>query len=72
MWVRRYGNLLLLALLITLLLPNCTRTQNGSTQTPAHSAIIVVRAARMLDVSTGRIVKDASVIVEGERVAAVG
>jgi imidazolonepropionase-like amidohydrolase len=62
---------LLLALLATLSLPNCARTQNR--QTPAQAPTrLVVRAARMLDARAGRIVNDAVVVVEGERVAAVG
>jgi imidazolonepropionase-like amidohydrolase len=61
---------LLLALLITLSLPNCARTQNrpaGTTNTR-----LVIRAARMLDARGGRVINDAVVVVEGERVAAVG
>jgi imidazolonepropionase-like amidohydrolase len=61
---------LLLALLITLSLPNCARTQNrpaGTTNT--H---LVIRAARMLDARGGRVINNAFVVVEGDRITAVG
>ncbi|HEX8147212.1 MAG TPA: amidohydrolase family protein [Pyrinomonadaceae bacterium] len=61
---------LLLALLVTLSLPNCARTQTR----PAASSDtrLVIRAARMLDPRAGRVINDAAVVVEGERVTAVG
>jgi imidazolonepropionase-like amidohydrolase len=37
----------------------------------ADAAPIVVRAARMLDVTTGRLVQNATVVVEGDRITAV-
>ncbi|MDT5269074.1 MAG: hypothetical protein QOH49_1260 [Acidobacteriota bacterium] len=61
---------LLLALLITLSLPNCARTQNkpaGTTNTR-----LVIRAARMLDARGGRVMTNAVVVVEGDHVTAVG
>jgi imidazolonepropionase-like amidohydrolase len=61
---------LLLALLITLSPPNCARTQDKPAATT--NPRLVIRAARMLDVRAGRIINDAFVIVEGDRVAAVG
>lgn len=61
---------LLLAFLVTLSLPSCARTQNN----PAGTADtrIVIRAARMLDARGGRVINDALVIIEGERIALVG
>jgi imidazolonepropionase-like amidohydrolase len=44
----------------------------GLAQRPAApSATIVVRAARMLDVTTGRMLRNATVVVTGDRIAAV-
>ncbi|MBV9926845.1 MAG: amidohydrolase family protein [Acidobacteria bacterium] len=60
---------LLLALLVTLSLPNCARTQNRPAPTPTR---LVVRAARMFDARAGRIVGDAVVILEGDHIAAAG
>jgi imidazolonepropionase-like amidohydrolase len=37
----------------------------------AKQAIVVVRAARMLDVTTGEMLRDRAVVVEGERIRAV-
>ena len=65
----RFFNLLL-ALLITLSLPNCARTQNKPTGTT--NMRLVIRAARMLDPRGGRIMTNAVVLVEGDRVVAVG
>src|ERR1051326_7749004 len=70
MRARRSINLLL-ALLLSFVFPNCARTQTALTaQTPA--ARVVIRAARMLDVSTGQEVKDGVVIVEGYKIVAAG
>lgn len=63
---------LLLALLLSFVLPNCTRTQTVGTQTQASAARVVLRAARMLDVSTGQELKDGVIVVEGERIVAAG
>jgi imidazolonepropionase-like amidohydrolase len=41
-------------------------------QTPAAQRIVVLHAARMLDVAGGRIVAPGEVLVEGERIVAVG
>ncbi len=61
---------LLLALVVTLTLPGCARTQNR----PAAAADtrLVIRAARMFDARAGAVVENAVVVVEGERVAAAG
>src|SRR5437764_2275235 len=69
MRLRRFGNSLL-ALLLLLSLPTCTRTQNATTQTRA--ALLALRAARMFDPTSGQTLKDAVIIVEGDKVAAVG
>ncbi|MFL6331730.1 MAG: amidohydrolase family protein [Pyrinomonadaceae bacterium] len=61
---------LLLALLVTLSLPNCARTQNHPAPTP--DTRLVVRAARMLDPRDGRILSDAVVVVEGDHITAAG
>lgn len=61
---------LLLALLVTLSLPNCARTQNKTAGTA--DTRFVIRAARMLDARAGRVINDAVVVVEGDRVSAVG
>src|SRR5437763_12599332 len=60
----------LLALLLLLSLPTCTRTQNATQQ--AHPALLALRAARMLDPTSAQTIKDAVIIVEGDKVAAVG
>ena len=38
----------------------------------AASSSIVLRAARMLDVKTGAVIKSATVVVKGERIVAAG
>jgi len=40
-------------------------------QPPASPARVVLRAARMLDVESGRIIQNARVVVEGDKIAAV-
>jgi imidazolonepropionase-like amidohydrolase len=65
----RFRNLLL-ALLTLLAFSNCTRTQVATSKPAAER--IFIRAARMLDLRSGRIIRDALIVVEGERVAAVG
>lgn len=65
----RFFNLLL-TLLITLSLPGCARTQ--SRPAGAADARLVVRAARMLDARSGRVVNGAVVVVEGDRITAAG
>ena len=69
MRLRRFGNYLL-ALLLLLSLPTCTRTQNATTQTRA--SLLALRAARMFDPTSGQTIKDAVIIVEGDKVVAVG
>ncbi|HKG13323.1 MAG TPA: amidohydrolase family protein [Pyrinomonadaceae bacterium] len=75
---RRHLNILL-ALLLPFLLPNCARTQDASATTQRRDAAatttqtrVYVRAARMFDSNAGRVVADAVVVIEGERVAQVG
>ena len=43
-----------------------------ATSAAGRAEIVVLRAARLLDVRTGRITRDAAVVVEGERIRAVG
>src|SRR5205085_12135157 len=69
MRLRRCGNRLL-ALLLLLSLPTCTRTQNATQQ--AHAAPLVLRAAHMFDPTSGQTIRDVVIIVEGDKVAAVG
>jgi imidazolonepropionase-like amidohydrolase len=64
------GGRLSFALLLVLTLPTCTRNQEANR--PPAGGVVVVRAARMLDVRSGQVVADAVVVVEGERVAAAG
>src|ERR1043165_966885 len=60
----------LLLLSIALSLPACTQAQKSEkAQAPDR---IAIRAARMLDVTRGQIINDAVIIVEGERITAVG
>jgi imidazolonepropionase-like amidohydrolase len=64
-----FGNRLF-ALLLLLSLPTCTRPQNANR--PARAERLALRAARMLDVTSGQIVNGAVVLVEGEKVTAAG
>jgi imidazolonepropionase-like amidohydrolase len=75
---RRHFNLLF-ALLLPFLLPDCTNTQNASAPTrqrpaatPTTQGRVYVRAARMFDPASGRVIADAVVALDGERVAQVG
>ena len=66
---------LLLSLLLPFILPNCARTKDAHARQSATSATparVYVRAARMFDSASGRVINDAVVVVEGERVAQVG
>jgi imidazolonepropionase-like amidohydrolase len=78
MQFRRHFNLLL-ALLLPFLLPDCANTQNASAPPQQRAATtsttqgrVYVRAARMFDANAGRVIADAVVVLEGERVAQVG
>jgi imidazolonepropionase-like amidohydrolase len=60
----------LLILSIAFSLPACTQAQKAEkAQAPER---IAIRAARMLDVTRGQLINDAVIIVEGERITAVG
>jgi imidazolonepropionase-like amidohydrolase len=61
MMVRKLSRLLLLALLVLCL----------GAPAAAEDGVIVLRAARMLDVESGRVIQDAVVAVEGDRIQAV-
>src|SRR5437588_182203 len=69
MWARRFGNRLL-AFLLLLSLPTCTRPQNANR--PARAERFALRAARMLDVTSGQVVNGAVILVEGDKVSAAG
>jgi imidazolonepropionase-like amidohydrolase len=60
----------LLALLLLLSLPNCTRPQSANR--PAPAGHLALRAARMLDVASGQVINNAVILVEGDKVAAAG
>ena len=63
--------LLFLAALILALSPP-TFAQKQSTDNSKPSVQIAIRAARLLDVKTGALINNAVVLVEGERISAVG
>ena len=44
---------------------------SGAQATPANPAPVVVRAARMLDVASGQMLRNATVVVTGDRITAV-
>ena len=56
--------------LLSLLLALVVNAAGQSTPAPSHS--IVLHAARLLDVKTGRILKPGEILVEGDRIAEVG
>jgi imidazolonepropionase-like amidohydrolase len=57
---------------LVVLVAAVTSTQTGGAQQPPSPATtIVLRAARMLDVESGRIVPNARIVVEGNRIGAV-
>lgn len=60
-----------LAVLILTLSPP-TFAQKQSSQKPKQPLQTAIRAARLLDVKTGVLINDAVVLVEGERISAVG
>lgn len=74
----RHLKLLLPAILLTFLLPNCAHTQDAVAPAQQHTTTtttngrVYVRAARMFDSNAGRVVANAVVVIEGERVAQVG
>jgi len=60
----------LLILSITFSLPSCISAQRTEkSETTNHLAI---RAARMLDVTSGQLITDPVILIEGERITAVG
>jgi imidazolonepropionase-like amidohydrolase len=58
------------ALLLLLITVTCAPVQRAERRTA--SAAIVLRAARLLDVKSGRLIGNAVVVIEGERIKAVG
>src|SRR2546423_5760455 len=59
-----------IALLLLLIPVTCAPAQRAERRTA--SAVIVLRAARLLDVKSGRLIGNAVVVIEGERIKAVG
>ena len=55
----------------TFVLALLVAAEAGAQQAPAAPQRVVVRAARMLDVESGRIVPDARIVIEGDRIQAV-
>ena len=58
------------ALLLLLVTVTCAPAQRAERR--AASPLIVLRAARLLDVRSGRLIANAVVVIEGERIKAVG
>src|SRR2546421_7686407 len=58
------------ALLLLLITVTCAPAQRTERRTA--SGLIVLRAARLLDVKSGRLIGNAVVVIEGERIKAVG
>ena len=59
-----------LSLLLLLFIPNCLSSAQDPTSTSSHA--VVLHAARLLDIETGKIIAPAEILVEGERITAVG
>ncbi len=59
-------------LLLSLLELSAAQTQTSSQTKSATAHAIVLHAARLLDIKSGRIVKPGEVLVEGERIVEVG
>lgn len=66
---RRSPLLLLLATLVLAVLPGRSA---GSQEATAGPGVIVVRAARMVDVVGGRVLPNAMVVIDGEHIVSVG
>lgn len=67
-YIKLVSRFLILSIIFSL--PACTRAQRSEkAQTPER---IIIRAARLLDVTRGQLINDAVIIVEGERITAVG
>lgn len=64
------SNFPLIATAIVLFSTSTPYARSQTTTAPGHA--VVVRAARLLDVKNGRIVKPGEVLVEGERIVEVG
>jgi imidazolonepropionase-like amidohydrolase len=59
-----------LSLVFLYFIPNCL--SSAQDQTSASSHTVVLHAARLLDIESGKIIAPAEVLVEGERITAVG
>lgn len=62
---QRFGSLSVILLFTGLVFP-------GRSQDKPPAKLVVVRAARMLDVKAGKVVPNAVVVIEGERISSVG
>src|SRR6201999_3556324 len=60
-----------LALCLVLAAPTCKFAQPVASQ-PAQQTRIALRAARLLDVRSGQMIKNPIILIEGERIKAVG
>src|SRR5436853_7532602 len=56
--------------LLLVITPTCAPVQRAEKQ--AAPSLIALRAARLLDVRSGRLISNAVVLVEGERIKAAG
>src|SRR6202162_5174748 len=52
--------------------PPCFGTDGGTYQCPPAPGVVAVRAGRLFDSRTGRLLTNQVVLIEGERIAAVG
>ncbi|MFZ1007841.1 MAG: amidohydrolase family protein [Candidatus Sulfotelmatobacter sp.] len=69
---KHWSSLWLSFLLLSLVGSSAAQTQASPQSKPAAAHAIVLRAARLLDIKSGRIVKPGEVLVEDERIVEVG
>ena len=50
----------------------CVGSDRGVYKCPAATGIVAIRAGRLFDAKAGRLVQDQVIVIEGERIAAVG
>ncbi len=70
-WMKTYG-FLLTALALFVSAPALAQAQAAPEGTPANARPIVLHAARLFDVESGKIVTPGEVLVEGDRIKAAG
>lgn len=68
----RRGDGLWLAWALCVLVACCPRDALAQSHEAGAPRVVLVRALRMLDVRSGKIVEDAALVIEGERIMAVG